>query len=172
MCNHPHVHVTRPDGAPDRFDEDIYPLVNLMFEQGIMERFSCQGDPFFVDQTRYEARDHRAYIMVEATPEAYTFLSNLAISYPGFREETRSWSIEIDQEPLRKFMSPERHNPKPRIIFRFPHQDILKLTVWMLEYKERMNLLDNLGAIYSSTGEEFNDAAIEELLRSETDGKD
>lgn len=164
MCNHPHVELTRPDGTIDNFDADIAPLAQLLFARGIIERFSCQGDPLLVDQTRYEGRDHRAYIMVENTPEALMFLSNLAGSFPAWRQERVSWTIEIDQEPLRKFMSVDRHNPKPRIIFRFPHQDILNLTLWLLNEKGRNSVEEMLQEISNSTGEDFN-AAMEELLR-------
>ena len=74
MCNHPHIDLTRPDGTIDRFDAEMVPLAQLLFDRGVIERSSCQGDPLLVDQTRYEGRDHRAYIMVELTPEALIFL--------------------------------------------------------------------------------------------------
>lgn len=168
--NHPHVSLTRPDGSIDRFDADIAPLVQLLFERGVIERHSCQGDPFMVDQTRYEGREHRAYIMLEHNDEARDFLSMLIASFPAFREEKVSWSIEIDQEPLRKFTLIERYNPKPRITIRFPHQDIQKLIDWLKDHRERMDLLHDLEKIYNSTGENFNEAAIEELLREDNNG--
>lgn len=166
MCNHPHVELTRPDGTIDEFDADIAPLAQLLFKRGIIERFSCQGDPFFIDQTRYEARDHRAYIMVENTPEALMFLSDLAGSFPAWRQEAVSWTIEIDQAPLRKFMRPEQHNPKPRITFRFPHQDILNLTMWILNERGRKDIEELLFDLQTSSGAD-QQAMIDDLLREE-----
>ena len=170
MCNHPHIDLTRPDGTIDRFDADMAPLAQLLFDRGVIERFSCQGDPLLVDQTRYKGRDHRAYIMVELTPESLTFLSEVIALFPALREDRMSWTIEMDVEPLRKWQPPERHNPKPRINMRFPHQDIQKLIEWMLADKARVDLFAHLEEITNSTGEDFN-ANVEELLRSDIDGK-
>mgnify|MGYP006392878677 CR=1 FL=1 len=146
MCNHADTELRKPDGTMERYDDEFLEIMPLLWERGIVDRFECQGEAYFVDQTQYENRTHRAYLMLELNEASLKLASDLFETFPGFREE------------------------KTRLTLRFPNQDIPKLLSWLQDQKHRVSLTEMLEEVSRSTGEDFN-SSIEEFMRSESDGK-
>lgn len=166
MCNHPDTELRKPDGTMERYDDDLLPLMPLLWERGLVDRFDCQGDAFFIDQTQYENRQHRAYIMFELNDAALQLASDLLARYPGFREEKVLFSIAIDRASTPRWQRKDDVNHATRITLRFPNQEIVRLIEWLTAEKHRETLSDMLEEITRSTGDE-QQAMINELIEKE-----
>lgn len=99
-------------------DEDIATLLMEMWTLGITTLYSCQGFPYFVDQTLHAAEQYRAYVLMRKDEASMEFILNIIQNFEPFKKGKISWSIEFDNQPDQGFQ---------RIIIRFPHQDIQTL---------------------------------------------
>lgn len=107
------------NGCTIQVDKKMAPLLVLMWSRGIDTEYSCQGDTnLFVDQNCYEADRYRAYIQMPRTSTSMNFIGELVYNSHLLREESVSWLIEYNENPVTKTQ---------RIVIRFPSSDIHKL---------------------------------------------
>ena len=172
MCNHTYTELRKPDGTMERYDDEFLEIMPLLWERGIVDRFECQGEAYFVDQTRYENRAHRAYLMLELNEASLKLASDLFETFPAFREEKVMFTVTIDRAPTPRWQHKDADDisTKTRLTLRFPNQEIPKLLAWLQDQKHRVSLTEMLEEVSRSTGEDFN-SSIEEFMRSETNDK-
>ncbi|AWN03445.1 hypothetical protein PBI_COUNT_124 [Microbacterium phage Count] len=105
-------------GESVHIDEKMVPLMDILWKAGVETQFCCEGDHKFIDPTEWDARDHRAYILMTRTDNSLEFVKLLLGSFYAFTAEKVSWTIEFDRNP---------HDDVNRILLRFPQHDILPL---------------------------------------------
>lgn len=113
--DHKQVKAKAPDGTKIEVDEGMRKLLEMLWKLGIETIYSCQGDPFFIDQYHYEAKHFRAYIQMKNNEEALGFLTDIFACTDVLDAKKASFTIDFD------------HHPKTgaqRICIRFPHADI------------------------------------------------
>ena len=106
------------DGYSVEIDEKMAPLIEMLWKTGIQTQFCCQGDHKFLDPTDWDAREHRAYILMTRDENSIEFVKLLLSNFYAFTAEKVSWTIEFDRNPL---------DNVNRILLRFPQEDILPL---------------------------------------------
>lgn len=141
---HDATNMTAVDGTIVEIDNDLVPLMTLLWERGLATRFSCQGEPYFVDQTEWDGKRHRAYIMFEMSATLLMFLSDLIKDFPVFRSEKMSWTIEFDRAPNWRTVGQRDEPEGNRVTIRFPHQDIKTLIYYLEMQKELDTFVSNI----------------------------
>lgn len=169
MCNHADTELRKPDGTMGRYDDELLEIMPLLWERGIVARHECQGEAYFIDQTQYENRTHRAYLMLELNEASLKLASDLLESYPSLREDKVLFAVSIDRASTPRWQRKDAddNDTKTRLTIRFPNQEIPKLLSWLQDQKHRVSLTEMLEEFSRSTGEDFN-SSIEEFMRSET----
>ena len=114
--DHRVVVLTSPiDGAQIHVDRKIAKLIKKLWEKGIYTNFSCQGEPS-------RKRDYRvglAYISMPHTTKSHYLLEQLLRHYDSFVIGIQSeWVLEMDHHAVQG----------PRILIRFPQEEIRSLT--------------------------------------------
>lgn len=168
MCIHEHTELTKPDGTIEEFDLGMVRLVTLLWEIGVRERFSCEGDPHFVDQTHFDAQKYRAKLDIELDRKGMEFVAELMLHFPAFYEEKVSWEIDFDRDRQLPWKTVKDYNPANKIALRFPHQDIAKLVKY-LEYKKERAEFNRMTAHLMLDEEREETIEIEEFLRKDTE---
>lgn len=169
MCNHADTELRKPDGTMRRYDDELLEIMPLLWERGIVDRYECQGEAYFIDQTQYENRTYRAYLMLELNEASLKLASDLLESYPSLREDKVLFAVSIDRASTPRWQRKDvdDNDTKTRLTLRFPNQEIPKLLSWLQDQKHRVSLTEMLEEVSRSTGEDFN-SSIEEFMRSET----
>lgn len=149
---HDFLLMTTPQGEEVEVDTDIAPLIAQFWKAGINTRFSCQGSPKFVDQTEWDAKRWLAYVMLELDENSMEFINSLMSRTHFFLAEKVSWAIEFDRG--------SGDDDKNRVTLRFPHQDIVPLTSYLMSWNDADQFVLDL----SSALDRAEIKAIEESL--------
>lgn len=106
---------TEYNGNLIEVDKQMLYILEKMWSLGIETNFSCQGDAYFVDQTEYAGKQHRAYIQMVRDERSLWFVQQLLEYFYAFTADKVSWDISFDRSPL---------DDENRISIRFPNFDI------------------------------------------------
>lgn len=94
----------------------MVPLIRRMWQYVIATEFCCQGDPTpGEDQTIWDERDNRAYLLLPRTTRTMKFAQLLMVEFAVLQSDKVSWTFEFDRNP---------YDEHQRICLRFPQQDI------------------------------------------------
>lgn len=118
---HKQVKAKLPNGTKIQVDEEMKSLLKEMWRRRIETNFSCQGTPYFVDQTNWHAKQYRGYIQMPRTAYSLNFIKVLTATYSGLYVGDSSFSVEFDQNP---------RGGERRISIRFTNAEIPALTAW------------------------------------------
>lgn len=112
---HPQISIIG-NGKAVSIDEQLVPLIRMMWDLGITTNFSCQGDThLFVNQDCHQAERYRAYIQMHRDTWSLNFIRELFSENTHFVAQMASWDIEFSTNP---------QTGENRITVRFPSCDI------------------------------------------------
>jgi hypothetical protein len=100
-------------------DEQLSYAILGLWKLGIITYYSCQGDAFFKDETQYENRKNRGYILMDRSPVAMLLVSELVKNFKPLYADRTLWDIEFFNRPM---------DDRQQICIRFPNADIEALT--------------------------------------------
>lgn len=139
MIDHVKSEVFAFDGETIKVDEGVVPLINLLTSHGITARNSCEGVVLFIDQTHYEARNHRVEIRLVHDEVSMAFVQGLIVDSHFFDPKTSFWTIQFDSVPA------GRNKGENRITLTFPPQDLQPLIDYIRMKEELAMFTKNVG---------------------------
>lgn len=115
-----HAQIQITDGTNfARVDVGVKDLILSVWKFGVKTQWSCEGSIEHKDQTCWEARHNRAYISMTRDGCSLELINTLMHEFPAVAPGRKiSWEISLDHH----------REQGSRICFRFPPQDIPKLT--------------------------------------------
>lgn len=144
IIDHKKIEVFAFDGESIKIDEGMVPLASLLNKHRISVRGACEGVVLFIDQTHYEARNHRCELRMVHDEISLAFVQGLMIDSQFFDSAKAFWRIEFDRIPagVRK--------GEQRITLNFPPQDLQPLVDY-IKIKEELALMDTVdyGSIFT-----------------------
>jgi len=118
MIDHKKTDVIAFDGESVKVDEGVVGLVTLLTSHRISVRNCCEGEVLLIDQTHFEARNHRCEVRMLHNDISLAFIRGIFMDSQFFEAEKVLWQIQFDTVPagIRK--------GERRITIYFPPQDL------------------------------------------------
>lgn len=122
IARHKQIEVVGRDGLVE-VDIELERVLRAFWLLGINTYYSCQGDAFFKDETLYQNKPHRGYIVMERTTKSISLVNDLMFNLQAIRRARVLWDFEFNNRPI---------GDRPQICIRFPNCDIPELSSYML----------------------------------------
>lgn len=139
MIDHTKTDLFAYDGETIKVDDGVVPLINLLTDHGITARNSCEGVVLFIDQTHYEARNHRVEIRLVHDKVSLAFVQGLLVDSHFFEGDKVFWKIEFDTVPA------GNRKGEKRVTLSFPPQDLQPLIDYIRMKEELAMFTKNVG---------------------------
>lgn len=144
MIDHKKTELFAFDGESIKVDEGVVGLVTLLTNHRISARSCCEGVVLLIDQTHYEARNHRCEIRMVHDDISLAFIQGLLVDSQFFDNDKAFWKIEFNTVPAGPYKG------EHRITIHFPPQDLQPLIDY-IKIKEELAAIDSVdyGSIFT-----------------------
>lgn len=129
---HEQTIVSTPEDVDISIDSNLVELITLLWANGLLTNFSCEGDPIIYKAKRQDtpvhdpnwnkAREARAYVSMVFDERSKDLVLTLIDAFDGLGQDDNSmWDFEFDYH----------YDHGPRVVVRFPHVDIPKFVSFL-----------------------------------------